>query len=70
FYSELKAAAEFGWDFSSRRLILSGTHKGNTLNSKTSSIVPADLYALLRVTDVPTRSYGGRRLVARLQYVK
>jgi len=75
---------------------------GNTLNSKTVSIVPADLNALVYwsakklsdfyrdmdvtvktkeyennaeqwkdgVTEVPTRSYGGHRLVAIIRYVK
>jgi len=28
FYSEIKAAAESGWDFSSRWFILNGTNKG------------------------------------------
>lgn len=28
YYSELKAAAESGWDFSSRWFILNGTNKG------------------------------------------
>lgn len=31
FYSELKAAAESGWDFSSRWFILEGTNQGKKL---------------------------------------
>ncbi|XP_048486687.1 trehalase isoform X2 [Plutella xylostella] len=46
-YAELKAAAESGWDFSSRWFILNGTNKGNLTNLKTRSIVPVDLNAIL-----------------------
>lgn len=31
YYSELKAAAESGWDFSSRWFILNGTNKGKLI---------------------------------------
>ncbi|XP_025410177.1 trehalase-like isoform X2 [Sipha flava] len=47
YYSELKAAAESGWDFSSRWFILNGTNKGNLTNLKTRSIIPVDLNALV-----------------------
>ncbi|XP_060859891.1 trehalase-like [Metopolophium dirhodum] len=47
FYSEIKAAAESGWDFSSRWFILNGTNKGNITNTKTRSIVPVELNALM-----------------------
>ncbi|KAL3289895.1 hypothetical protein HHI36_023284 [Cryptolaemus montrouzieri] len=47
FYSELKAAAESGWDFSSRWFILNGTHNGNLTHIKTRSIIPVDLNAFL-----------------------
>nr|QWX20096.1 trehalase 2 [Henosepilachna vigintioctopunctata] len=47
FYSELKAAAESGWDFSSRWFITNGTDNGNLTNIKTRSIIPVDLNAML-----------------------
>ncbi|XP_052753073.1 trehalase-like isoform X1 [Galleria mellonella] len=47
FYAELKAAAESGWDFSSRWFILNGTNKGNLTNLKTRSIVPVDLNSIM-----------------------
>lgn len=47
FYSELKAAAESGWDFSSRWFITNATNKGNLTNIKTRSIVPVDLNAMI-----------------------
>ncbi|XP_050527394.1 trehalase [Daktulosphaira vitifoliae] len=46
-YSELKAAAESGWDFSSRWFILNGTNKGNLTNLKTRYIIPVELNALI-----------------------
>ncbi|XP_037717006.1 trehalase isoform X2 [Drosophila subpulchrella] len=47
-WSELKAAAESGMDFSSRWFISKdGTNDGNLTNLCTSSIVPVDLNALL-----------------------
>lgn len=46
-YSELKAAAESGWDFSSRWFILNGTNKGNLTNLKTRSIIPVDLNSVM-----------------------
>ncbi|CAB3258666.1 unnamed protein product [Arctia plantaginis] len=46
-YAELKAAAESGWDFSSRWFSLNGTNKGNLTNLKTRSIVPVDLNAIM-----------------------
>ncbi|XP_045456560.1 trehalase [Melitaea cinxia] len=46
-YAELKAAAESGWDFSSRWFILNGTNKGNLTNLKTRSIIPVDLNAIM-----------------------
>ncbi|XP_050685580.1 trehalase-like isoform X2 [Leptidea sinapis] len=45
-FAELKAAAESGWDFSSRWFILNGTNKGNLTNLKTRSIIPVDLNAI------------------------
>ncbi|KAK4872290.1 hypothetical protein RN001_016414 [Aquatica leii] len=47
FYSELKAAAESGWDFSSRWFIKNSTNKGNLTNINTRSIVPTDLNAMI-----------------------
>ncbi|KAJ3639867.1 hypothetical protein Zmor_003199 [Zophobas morio] len=47
FYSELKAAAESGWDFSSRWFVLNATNKGNLLNTKIRSIIPVDLNAMM-----------------------
>ncbi|KAK5639249.1 hypothetical protein RI129_011741 [Pyrocoelia pectoralis] len=46
-YSELKAAAESGWDFSSRWFIRNGTNKGNLSNTNIRSIVPIDLNAIM-----------------------
>nr|AYO46921.1 trehalase-2 [Heortia vitessoides] len=46
-YAELKAAAESGWDFSSRWFIHDGTNKGNLTNLKTRSIVPVDLNSIM-----------------------
>ncbi|XP_017838591.1 trehalase isoform X2 [Drosophila busckii] len=47
-YSELKAAAESGMDFSSRWFIsANGTNSGNLTNAKTRSIVPVELNAIL-----------------------
>ncbi|KAJ2940978.1 hypothetical protein O0L34_g13104 [Tuta absoluta] len=46
-YAELKAAAESGWDFSTRWFILNGTNKGNLTNLKTRSIIPVDLNAIM-----------------------
>lgn len=46
-YSELKAAAESGWDFSSRWFIDNGTNKGNLSDTKTRSIIPTDLNAIM-----------------------
>nr|AOT82130.1 membrane-bound trehalase 2 [Harmonia axyridis] len=47
FYSELKAAAESGWDFSSRWFISNGTNAGNLTNIMTRSIIPVDLNAIM-----------------------
>ncbi|EEB13930.1 Trehalase precursor, putative [Pediculus humanus corporis] len=47
YYSELKAAAETGWDFSSRWFIKNGTNKGNLTDTKTKYIVPVDLNSIL-----------------------
>ncbi|KAG8239747.1 hypothetical protein J437_LFUL017388 [Ladona fulva] len=47
YYSELKAAAESGWDFSTRWFILNGTNKGNLTNLKTRSIVPVELNSII-----------------------
>ncbi|KAM3921227.1 trehalase [Leptodactylus fuscus] len=44
FYSELKAAAESGWDFSSRWFFGS---TNSLLDTKTSSVVPVDLNSIL-----------------------
>ncbi|XP_018322661.1 trehalase isoform X2 [Agrilus planipennis] len=46
-YSELKAGAESGWDFSSRWFITNATNKGNLTNLNTRSIVPVDLNAMI-----------------------
>lgn len=46
-YSELKAAAESGMDFSSRWFISNGTNAGTLADSKCRSIVPVDLNAEL-----------------------
>lgn len=47
YYSELKACAESGMDFSSRWFIANGTNAGNMTNLKCRSIVPVDLNAEL-----------------------
>ncbi|KAK6644318.1 hypothetical protein RUM43_000585 [Polyplax serrata] len=47
YYSELKAAAEAGWDFSSRWFIKNGTNKGNLTDTKTKYIVPVELNSIL-----------------------
>ncbi|CAH1404306.1 unnamed protein product [Nezara viridula] len=48
FYSELKAAAESGWDFSTRWFInANGSAYGNLTNTKVRSIVPVELNAIL-----------------------
>lgn len=47
FYSELKAAAESGWDFSSRWFILNKTNSGRLINTKTRHIVPVDLNSFI-----------------------
>ncbi|XP_047101886.1 trehalase-like [Schistocerca piceifrons] len=47
FYSELKAAAESGWDFSTRWFMLNGTNKGNLTQLKTRQIIPVDLNAFI-----------------------
>ncbi|KAJ0171158.1 hypothetical protein K1T71_013357 [Dendrolimus kikuchii] len=46
-YAELKAAAESGWDFSSRWFIFNDTNKGNLTHLKTRSIIPVDLNAII-----------------------
>ncbi|XP_069695388.1 trehalase-like isoform X2 [Periplaneta americana] len=47
YYSELKAAAESGWDFSSRWFIQNATNKGTLLDLKTRSIIPVDLNSFI-----------------------
>lgn len=47
YYSELKTAAESGWDFSSRWFVLNATNKGNLTNMKVRSIIPVDLNAII-----------------------
>uniref|UniRef100_A0A0A9X6L3 Trehalase n=1 Tax=Lygus hesperus TaxID=30085 RepID=A0A0A9X6L3_LYGHE len=47
FYSQLKAAAESGWDFSSRWFILNGTNQGNLTSTKVKKIIPVDLNAMI-----------------------
>ncbi|KAJ9575304.1 hypothetical protein L9F63_025746, partial [Diploptera punctata] len=47
YYSELKAAAESGWDFSSRWFIVNATNKGSLINLKTRYIIPVDLNSIL-----------------------
>ncbi|PSN49112.1 Trehalase [Blattella germanica] len=47
YYSELKAAAESGWDFSSRWFIVNATNKGSLIDLKTRYIIPVDLNAIL-----------------------
>lgn len=47
-YSEIKAAAESGWDFSRRWVINeNGTNAGDLRNLKTRSIIPVELNAIL-----------------------
>lgn len=46
-YSEMKAAAESGMDFSSRWFINNGTNNGTLIDLKCRSIVPVDLNAFL-----------------------
>ncbi|XP_014281749.1 trehalase [Halyomorpha halys] len=48
FYAELKAAAESGWDFSTRWFInANGSAYGNLTNTRVRSIVPVELNAIL-----------------------
>lgn len=47
YYAELKAGAESGMDFSSRWFLKNGTNKGRLQDSKTRSIVPVELNAIL-----------------------
>ncbi|XP_055619922.1 trehalase isoform X3 [Toxorhynchites rutilus septentrionalis] len=47
FYSELKAAAESGMDFSSRWFIKEGTNAGNLTDLKCRSIIAVELNAIL-----------------------
>ncbi|XP_066997114.2 trehalase isoform X2 [Anabrus simplex] len=47
YFSELKTAAESGWDFSSRWFVLNSTNKGNITNMKIRSIIPVDLNAII-----------------------
>lgn len=46
-YSELKAGAESGMDFSSRWFIKNGTNEGDLSDTKCRSIVPVELNAIL-----------------------
>lgn len=46
-YSELKACAESGMDFSSRWFIKNGTNEGGLIDIKCRSIVPVELNAIL-----------------------
>lgn len=46
-YSELKAGAESGMDFSSRWFIKNGTNEGGLIDIKCRSIVPVELNAIL-----------------------
>lgn len=48
YYSELKTAAESGWDFSTRWFInANGSASGNLTNTKIKYIVPVDLNAMI-----------------------
>ncbi|XP_050451168.1 trehalase isoform X5 [Cataglyphis hispanica] len=47
YYSELKTAAESGWDFSSRWFVHEGTNKGNLTHLKIRSIIPVDLNSII-----------------------
>lgn len=47
YYSELKAAAESGWDFSSRWFIQNATNRGTLIDLKTRYIIPVDLNSIL-----------------------
>ncbi|XP_035721598.1 trehalase-like isoform X3 [Vespa mandarinia] len=60
YYTELKTAAETGWDFSSRWFILDGTNKGNLTNLKTRSIIPVDLNSILYRNAVLLAKYSQR----------
>lgn len=46
-YSELKAAAESGMDFSSRWFVKDGTNEGSLIDTKCRSIIPVELNAIL-----------------------
>nr|QOU33638.1 trehalase [Diaphorina citri] len=49
-YSELKAGAETGWDFSSRWFIArDGSNRGGLKYIRTTSIIPVDLNAILQM---------------------
>ncbi|KAL5244702.1 hypothetical protein ACI65C_012112 [Semiaphis heraclei] len=49
FYTEIKSAAETGWDFSSRWFITyDGSDRGNLSDIKTKFIVPVDLNSILQ----------------------
>ncbi|KAK2587703.1 hypothetical protein KPH14_003818 [Odynerus spinipes] len=60
YYSELKTAAESGWDFSSRWFILDGTNKGNLTNLKTRCIIPVDLNSIMYRNAVLLAQYSQR----------
>ncbi|KAG6803549.1 trehalase isoform X1 [Apis mellifera caucasica] len=60
YYSELKTAAESGWDFSSRWFILDGTNKGNLTNLKTRYIIPVDLNSIIYRNAVLLAQYNQR----------
>ncbi|KYN15329.1 Trehalase [Trachymyrmex cornetzi] len=58
YYSELKTAAESGWDFSSRWFVHEGTNKGNLTNLKTRSIIPVDLNTFLHRNAILLAQYN------------
>nr|AGK89798.1 soluble trehalase [Apolygus lucorum] len=48
FYSEIKTAAESGWDFSSRWFVKDGQNKGNLSDIAIPQIIPVDLNAFVQ----------------------
>ncbi|XP_043283050.1 trehalase-like isoform X2 [Venturia canescens] len=59
-YSELKTAAETGWDFSTRWFIHDGTKQGNLTHTKAHYIVPVELNSIIYRNAVLLAEYNER----------